>query len=223
MSPALALVGISILGTWGLASLGLIVAGIIMIFFPGEQTTASDPQLGGIVLLVAGLISGGLMQLTIGPLLGIDPPLPLKAKNIVPHARMKRWANAGLLRDFPDGTPKEVRLRAQRVTIVRMGETAYALNGLCPHARLPMGGLPGTPIKAYPIRDDCVMCPFHGARFDLASGKVVRQPFDGQWNAEHPFLGRVQSKMFFFNKNAEDVQTFPVRIEDGTVMVHLPK
>lgn len=223
MSPALVFVGISILGTWGLASIGLIVAGIIMFFFPGEQTTASDPQLGGIILLVSGLISGGLMQLTIGPLLGIDLPFPLKAKNIVPHARMKAWATAGALRDFPNGTPKEIRVRAQRVTIVRMGETAYALGGLCPHARLPFGGLPGTPIKAEPVRDDCIMCPFHGARFELASGRIVRQPFSSQFNAEHPFLGRFQSKLLFFNRKAEDVQTFPVKIEDGNVVVGLPK
>ena len=223
MSPALAFVGISILGTWGLASIGLIVAGIIMIFFPGDAATASDPQFAGVILLVAGIISGGLMQLTIGPLLGIDPPLPLKAKNIIPHARMKSWANAGALRNFPDGLPKEVRLRAQRVTIIRRGETAYAINGLCSHARLPYGGLPGTPVKAAPIRDDCIMCPFHGARFEVATGKVVRQPFSSQFNAEHPFLGRLQAKLFFFNRKAEDVQTFPVKIENGEIIVGLPK
>lgn len=223
MSPALAFVGISILGTWGLASLGLIVAGIIMIFFPGDAQTASGSTFPGIVLLLTGIISGGLMQLTIGPLLGIDPPLPLKAKNIIPHAKMKGWANAGALRNFPDGLPKEVRLRAQRVTIIRIGDTAYAINGLCSHARLPFGGFPGTPIKAAPVRDDCVMCPFHGARFEAATGKVVRQPFSSQFNAEHPFLGRLQAKLFFFNRKAEDVQTFPVRIENGEIIVGLPK
>jgi nitrite reductase/ring-hydroxylating ferredoxin subunit len=223
VSPALAFLGVSIIGTWGLASVGLIAAGIIMLFFPGDPTTASGSTLGGIVLIIAGVISLGAMIPVLGPLLGIDPPLPLKAKNIIPGSRMTRWAKAGALRDYIDGVPKEVRLRSQRVTIVRNGETVYALNGLCSHARLPLGGLPGSPIKAIPIADDCVTCPFHGARFELASGHVVRQPFDSQWNNDHPFLGRLQSKLFFFNKKAEDIQTYPVEMEGGEIMVGLPK
>jgi nitrite reductase/ring-hydroxylating ferredoxin subunit len=223
VSPALAFLGVSILGTWGLASLGLVVGGIFMLFFPGDPTTASGHTLGGIVLIAAGLASGGLMQLVLGPLLGIDPPTPLRAKNIVPAAGMKKWAAAGTLRDYEDGKPKEVRLRSQRVTMVRMGDTMYALGGLCSHARLPLGGFPGSPIKAEPVRDDCVMCPFHGARFEVASGKVVRQPFSSEFNNNHPFLGRLQSKLLFFNKSAEDMQTYPVRIEEGTIMVGLPK
>jgi nitrite reductase/ring-hydroxylating ferredoxin subunit len=163
------------------------------------------------------------MQLTVAPLLGLDPPLPLKAKNRIPHSKLKRWANAGALQSFPDGTPKEIRIRSQRVLIVRQGENVYAMGALCSHARLPIGGFPGTPIKSEPVRDDCVMCPFHGARFEAATGKVVRQPFTSEFNEQHPFLGRLQSKLLFFNKSAEDMQTYPARVEDGDVMVHLPK
>ena len=223
MSPGLLLVGLSVLGTWGLASIALIAGGIIMLFFPGSQETASDNTVGGLVLLVAGLVSVGLMQMTVAPLLGLDPPLPLKAKNRIPQTKLKRWANAGPLDSFPDGTPKEIRIRSQRVAIVRMGENVYALGALCSHARLPLGGFPGSPIKAEPIRDDCVMCPFHGARFEVTTGKVVRQPFSSEFNEQHPFLGRLQNKLMFFNRKAEDMQTYPARVEDGDVMVHLPK
>jgi nitrite reductase/ring-hydroxylating ferredoxin subunit len=163
------------------------------------------------------------MQMTVAPLLGLDPPLPLKAKNRIPQTKLKRWANAGPLDSFPDGTPKEIRIRSQRVAIVRMGENVYALGALCSHARLPLGGFPGSPIKAEPIRDDCVMCPFHGARFEVTTGKVVRQPFSSEFNEQHPFLGRLQNKLMFFNRKAEDMQTYPARVEDGDVMVHLPK
>jgi nitrite reductase/ring-hydroxylating ferredoxin subunit len=223
LSPGLLLVGLSVLGTWGLASIALIAGGIIMLFFPGSQETASDNTVGGLVLLVAGLVSVGLMQMTVAPLLGLDPPLPLKAKNRIPQTKLKRWANAGPLDSFPDGTPKEIRIRSQRVAIVRMGENVYALGALCSHARLPLGGFPGSPIKAEPIRDDCVMCPFHGARFEVTTGKVVRQPFSSEFNEQHPFLGRLQNKLMFFNRKAEDMQTYPARVEDGDVMVHLPK
>ncbi len=227
MSPALAFLGLTILGTWGLASIGLIAGGIILFFFPGDAATNSDPQLGGAVLFIAGVMSFGLSNLVAMPLLGLDPPLPLKAKKIIPHARMKKWHSVGNLRDFTDGVPKEVRARTMRILIIRKGDTAYALHGTCSHAQLPMGGLPGSPIKPYAIKDDCVMCPFHGARFEIETGKVVRQPFDSQFNNEHPLLGRLQSKIFkvapLLSMKAEDSQTYPVKIENGEIIVGLPR
>ena len=242
MSPALATLGISILGTWGLASIGLIAAGIIMLFFPGDPTTSSSNTLGGIFFLVTGLISGGLMQVIVAPLLGIDAPVPFRAKDNKSHAKMTKWAKAGLVRDYPDGVAREVRLRAQRVLIVRQGDDIYAMNALCSHARLPLAGLPGSPIKSMPIQDGCVTCPFHGARFTLTEGKAVRQPFDSAWNNDHPVLGGLQSKLWKVIKfipmpyqafpmpkvsrpsmGAEDMQTYPVKIEAGEIEVGLPR
>ncbi len=242
MSPALAVLGVSILGTWGLASIGLIAAGIIMLFFPGDPTTSSDNTLGGIVFLVSGLASMGLMQVVVAPLLGLDAPVPFRAKDNKAHSRFTNWAKAGLVRDYTDGVPKEMRLRAQRVLIVRQGDEITAMNALCSHARLPLGGLPGSPIKPMPIQDGCVTCPFHGARFDVETGKAVRQPFTSQWNNDHPLLGGLQSKLWKVlrlvpmpyqafpvpklarpSMGAEDQQTYPVRIEDGVIMVGLPR
>ena len=242
MSPALAFLGVSILGTWGLASIGLIAAGIIMLFFPGDPVTASDNTVGGIFFLVLGLVSGGLMQVTVAPLLGLDAPVPFRAKDNQAHGKFTKWAKAGLVRDYTDGVPKEMRLRAQRVLIIRQGDNVYAMNALCSHARLPLGGLPGSPIKPMPVSDGCVTCPFHGARFEVESGKAVRQPFTTQWNNDHPLLGRLQSKLWKLIRfvpmpyqafpvpkvarpslDAEDMQTYPVRIEGGEIMVGLPR
>lgn len=239
MSLALAFVGVSIIGTWGLASIALIAGGIILIFFPGDATVGngSDPTFAGVFLLAFGLVNLAIMMpMVMGPLLGLDPPLPLRAKNIKPATAMQKWASAGLVRDLPENVPVEKRMRAQRVTLVRQGDNVYALNGLCSHARLPLAGIPLSPIKAEPIRDNCVMCPFHGARFDIETGRVVRQPFTSEFNNDHPFLGRLQSKLFRFmsapptpsfipkpSMNAEDLQTYPVRIENGEVMVGLPR
>jgi nitrite reductase/ring-hydroxylating ferredoxin subunit len=242
VSPALAFLGVSILGTWGLASIGLIAAGIILLFFPGDPTTASDNTLGGIVFLIAGLTSMGLMQIVVSPLLGLDAPVPFRAKDNKAHARFTKWAKAGLVRDYVDGTPKEMRLRAQRVLIIRRGDDIYAMNALCSHARLPLGGFPGSPIKAMPIQDGCVTCPFHGARFEVGNGKAVRQPFTSQWNNDHPLLGGLQSKLWRVLRfipmpyeafpvpkvarpslTAEDMQTYPVKIENGEILVGLPR
>lgn len=235
MSPALAFIGVSILGTWGLASLGLIVGGIILVVSPGDAPAASDNTVGGIVLIVAGLISGGLMQVVVTPLLGLDPPFPISAKKILPASKLTRWVPAGSLRDYTDGVPREVRLKSRRIVLIREGDTVSALNGLCSHARLPLGGFPGSPVRAIGIRDGCVTCPFHGATFEVASGKVVRQPFASEWNNDHPFLGRVQGRVFSvlsklpappglgLSMKAEDTQTYPVRVDNGDVFVAIPE
>jgi len=184
----------------------------------------------------------GLMQVVVSPLLGLDAPVPFRAKDNKAHAKLTRWAKAGLVRDYTDGVPKEMRLRAQRVLVTRRGDDIYAMNALCSHARLPMAGLPGSPIKAMAIQDGCVTCPFHGARFEVSSGKAVRQPFTSQWNNDHPLLGGIQSKLWNLIKfipmpyqafpvpkfarpsiNAEDMQTYPVKVEDGEIMVGLPR
>jgi nitrite reductase/ring-hydroxylating ferredoxin subunit len=235
VSPALAFIGISLLGTWGLASIGLIAGGIILLVDPGDAQVSSGNVTGGVVLIAAGLVSGAIMQVIVMPLLGLDPPIPISAKKIIPTAKLTRWVSAGNLREFPDGVAKEVRLMSRRIAIIRQGETAQAVSGLCPHARLPFGGFPGSPLAPEPISDGCVTCPFHGARFDLENGKVVRQPFTSEWNNDHPFLGRVQGKMFGIlskvpappgmglSTAAEDVQTFPVKVEDGEVFVAIPE
>jgi nitrite reductase/ring-hydroxylating ferredoxin subunit len=233
VSPILAFLGVSILGTWGLAAIGLIAGGIILLFFPGETPTASGSVLPGIVMLVAGLGMGGVMtQIVMGPLLGQDPPIPIK--KLIPASKLTRWVKAGNLRDYPDGTPKEVRLRSKRVLIIRDGDKVHAMGALCSHARLPLGGMaPIAPIKAEPIRDGCVTCPFHGARFDIETGRVVRQPFDSSWNQQHPILGGLQSKLWRImsappipvpkpSMHAEVQQTYPCKIEGGEIMVALP-
>ena len=235
MSPMLAFLGLTVAGTWGLAGIGLVIGGVFLLVDPSNADTASGATVPGIVLIVLGLLNLGIMQVTIGPLLGLDPPFPIKARSILPAAKLTRWAKAGQLRDFPDGTPKEVRMLSKRVLIVRQGDQVSAMNALCSHARLPLGGLPGSPIRPEPVRDGCVMCPFHGARFEVATGKVVRQPFDSQFNNEHPLLGGLQSKLFRLlaapptppgmpkpSMNAEDTQTYPCKVENGEVMVALP-
>ncbi len=235
MSPALVFIGISVMGTWGLASLGLIAGGIILLVDPGDAPAASGNTLGGIALILAGIASGGLMQVVVMPLLGLDPPFPVPAKKIIAAEKLTRWVSVGLLRDLPNGTPKELQVRSRRVLLVRRDDTVQALSALCPHARLPMGGFPGSPIKPLVVRDDCVTCPFHGAIYEVKSGKVTRQPFTSEWNNDHPLLGRVQGNLFRMlsklpapssmriSMNSDNIQTYPAKVEDGEVFVALPE
>lgn len=67
----------------------------------------------------------------------------------------------------------------------------YALDGICTHEDLPLDG--------GEVDDGILECPWHGARYDVCTGRVCALP------ATRPLL------------------TYPVRIDaDGTVYVTLP-
>ena len=78
MSPILPFLGISVLGTWGLAAIGIIAGGIILLVDPGDSESAvSGSTIPGITLIIFGLVNLVIMSGMVAPLLGMDPPLPV--------------------------------------------------------------------------------------------------------------------------------------------------
>ena len=68
----------------------------------------------------------------------------------------------------PPGTGKAVQAGPKQVAIFNVGGTFYALDSLCTHRHGPLaeGTLEGT----------IVTCPWHGSKFDVTSGQVVKGP-----------------------------------------------
>ena len=64
---------------------------------------------------------------------------------------------------------KHVEVNGKEILIAKIDGKFYALNDRCDHmnALLSMGNL---------ANDNIVTCPFHGARFDIISGKKVKEP-----------------------------------------------
>lgn len=64
---------------------------------------------------------------------------------------------------------KHVEVKGKEILIANIDGKFYALNDRCGHmnALLSMGNL---------ANDNIVTCPFHGARFDIISGKKVKEP-----------------------------------------------
>ena len=54
------------------------------------------------------------------------------------------------------------------LVIVRIGDTVHAMHAVCAHA--------GGPLDKGAVVDGCLQCPWHGARYRLADGHVVRGP-----------------------------------------------
>ncbi|BAZ02678.1 Rieske [2Fe-2S] domain-containing protein [Tolypothrix tenuis PCC 7101] len=81
-----------------------------------------------------------------------------------------------------------VHQQKQTLALFYANDQVYAIDNRCPHM--------GFPLKGSTCKDGIVTCPWHYARFDLASGGT-------------------------FDSWADDVPCFPVEIRDGEVWVNL--
>ena len=79
-----------------------------------------------------------------------------------------------------------VRLNQQPIALFYSHDRVYAIDNRCPHM--------GFPLHGSVCKDGIVTCPWHYARFDLASGGT-------------------------FDSWADDVRSFPVQIQDGEIWV----
>ncbi|MDZ7961289.1 MAG: nitrite reductase (NAD(P)H) small subunit [Aulosira sp. DedQUE10] len=81
-----------------------------------------------------------------------------------------------------------VHKQKQTIALFYSNDRVYAIDNRCPHM--------GFPLKGSTCKDGIVTCPWHYARFDLASGGT-------------------------FDSWADDVPCFPLEIRDGEVWVNL--
>jgi nitrite reductase/ring-hydroxylating ferredoxin subunit len=78
------------------------------------------------------------------------------------------WLEVALLADIPRGKTLCVELSGKEVLLCHTSEGVFAVDNLCSHAeaRLCEGKLKGKKI----------LCPLHGAAFDVASGEALSRP-----------------------------------------------
>jgi 3-phenylpropionate/trans-cinnamate dioxygenase ferredoxin subunit len=100
---------------------------------------------------------------------------------------MSDWTNVAQLQDFPQGSRRVLELDGVQVAVFHLESGFYAIEDVCTHdgGELASGELQGREI----------VCPRHGARFDVTSGAVTAPPA------------------------YEAVATLPTRIVDGWVQV----
>ena len=84
-----------------------------------------------------------------------------------PGARLKALA------DIPDPGGAPADFEATPILILRSGETVRAYINVCPHAGRPLC-LPSG--KTLVQNGETLVCPFHGASFDIASGACTGGP-----------------------------------------------
>jgi 3-phenylpropionate/trans-cinnamate dioxygenase ferredoxin subunit len=114
------------------------------------------------------------------------------------------------------------RSAARLVAVDDLGASQVAVVDETPHGALAVGISAGRPFavsnrcrhlfaslgKGQVTEDGCLECPWHGARYDVGTGKMVRGP----QGAFKPLAGAVKA-----TTGAVPLKTFPVQVRDGAI------
>ena len=126
----------------------------------GGPTGRSVPivlSIVGYLVLAAGAFVGGDVVFALGNMVDRHAWRPSGAK----------WqpVEAG---EVPEGTLVKAKVGAQALVLVRSGDSISGLHDQCAHA--------GGPLSEGTLVDGCVECPWHGSRFEIATGRRRRGP-----------------------------------------------
>jgi len=107
------------------------------------------------------------------------------------------WVRAAPVDAFPENGGACVRLGARQIAVFNLSRRGewYACQNLCPH-RKQMVLSRGMVGSAGDVPK--VACPLHKTTFSLTSGECL-------------------------NSDVEPIRTYPVRVEDGHVLIGLPR
>ena len=105
---------------------------------------------------------------------------------------MADFIKVARLDDLEEGGLCPVEADGEPVCLARIDGAVYAFTDNCTHI--------SGPLNEGDLEDHIVTCPWHGAQFDVRTGKVVRGPA------------------------RQDIVTYPVKVEnDGSVLISLPE
>ena len=109
--------------------------------------------------------------------------------------------------EIPPGTHRVVKIRNSEIGVFNVGGVFHALPNLCPHQFGPLcaGTTAGTPVMnaktgwrwTWAREGEILTCPWHGLEFDILTGACLANP-------------RLK------------VRRYPVRVDDGQVVITLP-
>jgi len=81
---------------------------------------------------------------------------------------MAEYVRVASLADLPEGSLLAVEVAGVRICLANAGGVVYALRDNCTHQDYPLS-------EGY-LEDGTIECSWHGARFDLESGRALSLP-----------------------------------------------
>lgn len=100
---------------------------------------------------------------------------------------MANFVKVARIAELPPGTRKIVEVDGVEVVLVNLSGTVYALEDICTHD--------GGPLGEGALEGCQLICPRHGARFDVRTGAALTMPA------------------------SEAAPTYAVRVENGDILV----
>ena len=146
-----------------LALVVLLVSLFVRAGDPADRTVAVVLGLVALGLVTAGAFVGGDVVYVFGNMVSRHAFRGAGTKWI--HLELGALTS---LDDLADATPTKVKAGINDLVLVRQGDAVRALHATCAHA--------GGPLDKGTVVDGCLQCPWHGARYRLADGHVVRGP-----------------------------------------------
>jgi nitrite reductase/ring-hydroxylating ferredoxin subunit len=125
------------------------------------------------------------------------------------------WQEVAKLADIAPGGVKSVRAGGAEIALCNYEGAIHAVSRRCGHMNAPLeqGSLEGWVLT----------CPLHDAQFDIRSGRNLSWPIDHDMG-DGP-LPEPVARFFALEKRLQwkirvhDLQTWPVKVEDGIVSV----
>jgi 3-phenylpropionate/trans-cinnamate dioxygenase ferredoxin subunit len=93
--------------------------------------------------------------------------------------------------DLPPGERLFLEIDGENIVILNIAGLLYAIGDVCSHDNGPLG--------EGELDGNEIVCPRHGARFDIRNGKVTALPA------------------------VEDIPAYPVRVVNGSIEVGIPR
>ncbi len=84
------------------------------------------------------------------------------------NPRMGNFIQVADIAEIPPGTAKIVTVQTVEVALFNLEGAIYALDNMCQHA--------GGPLGEGKIKDDIVICPWHGYRYHIKTGQYIKNP-----------------------------------------------
>jgi nitrite reductase/ring-hydroxylating ferredoxin subunit/uncharacterized membrane protein len=143
--------------------LALVLYAISLVIRAGSPADRLVP----IILAIA-----GYLLLSLGAAIGGDL-VYLVGTHVNRHAwrgASAKWIKLDLgdLPDIPEGGPTKLKAGINDLAVIREGDRILAVHAQCAHA--------GGPLAEGSLVGGAIQCPWHGSRFRMADGHVVRGP-----------------------------------------------
>lgn len=129
----------------------------------------------------------------------------------------------GTTEEIGPGQRKVVEINGIAIGVFNVHGVYYALRNRCPHQGAPLclGSLKGTALPSQPgeyhwgREGEILRCPWHGWEFDVTTGRSVCSPQKVRVRAYEVTVDPLEPVDAV-------VETFPVTVQAGKVVLHLP-